>query len=163
MKKSISAVLIFATLLAGCSQVKKNKTETVNRLNWLNGSWAMKTDDGTVTEQWKPVNDSLMEGSSDFVKGDSVIPFETIKIFRRDTSFYYEAKAAGQNNEQPVEFILTAYSDTGFVAENPQHDFPKRISYKLVNKDSIHAFVDGGFSMPDKRVDFYYARRKISN
>jgi hypothetical protein len=160
MKKNISAILFFASMLAGCNGVKKNAPETVSHLNWLNGSWAMKTDEGTVTEQWKWVNDSLMEGSSDFIKGDSVIPFETIKIFRRDTSFYYEAKAAGQNNEQPVAFTLTAYSDTGFVAENPQHDFPKRISYKLVNKDSIHAFVDGGPSLPDKRSDFYYSRNR---
>lgn len=160
MKKSICAILFFASLLTGCNEVKKNIPETVNRFNWLNGSWAMKTDDGTVTEQWKPMNDSLMEGVSDFIKGDSVIPFETIKIIRRDTSFYYEAKAAGQNNDQPVEFKLTAFSDTGFVAENPQHDFPKRITYKLVNKDSIHAFVDGGPSLPDKRSDFYYSRNK---
>ncbi len=160
MKKNICAVLFFALLLASCSEVKKNRPETVNQLSWLNGSWAMKTDDGTVTEQWKPVNDSLMEGSSDFIKGDSVIPFETIKILRRDTSFYYEAKAAGQNKEQPVAFKITAYSDTGFVAENPQHDFPKRIIYKLVNKDSIHAFVDGGLLQPDKRSDFYYSRKK---
>lgn len=160
MKINISAVLFFATLLAGCSEVKKNKPETVNRLHWLNGSWAMKTDDGTVTEQWKPVNDSLMEGSSDFVKGDSVIPFETIRIFIRDTSFYYEAKAVGQNNEQPVEFKLSSFSDTGFVAENPQHDFPKRITYRLINKDSVHAFVDGGPQQPDKKSDFYYSRTK---
>lgn len=160
MKKRVYVLLFIASLLASCNEAKESNPETINRFSWLNGSWAMKTDDGTVTEKWKPVSDSLMEGSSDFIKGDSVIPFETIKIFRRDSSFYYEAKAAGQNNELPVEFKLTAYSDSGFVAENPQHDFPKRITYKLVNKDSIHAFVDGGLHQPDKRSDFYYSRKK---
>ena len=147
-------------LLIGCSEKKKNKQETIGRFNWLNGEWAMKESDGIVTEQWKQVNDSLMEGSSDFIKGDSTIPFETIKLFRRNDKFFYEAKAAGQNKELPVEFKLTSFSDTGFVAENPQHDFPKRITYRLVNKDSIHAFVDGGPAMPEKKSDFYYSKNK---
>jgi len=160
MAQRLCVILSAALLLASCGGNKKERQETVGRFSWLNGSWAMKDAEGVVTEQWKYINDSLMEGSSDFIKGDSVIPFETIKIFRRDTAFYYEAKAAGQNNEQPVEFKLSSFSDSGFVAENPQHDFPKRITYRLVSKDSIHAFVDGGPAMPDKKSDFYYSRRK---
>lgn len=153
-------ILLFVLQLAACKNEKKANHETVSRFNWLNGSWAMKQDDGRVTEQWMPVNDNLMEGRSDFIKDDSIIPFETIRIFRKDTSFYYEAKAAGQNNEQPVTFKLTSFSDTGFVAENPQHDFPKRISYTLMTKDSVHAFIDGGPQQPDKKSDFYYFRTK---
>lgn len=159
MRKELYIILFAPLLLTSCGENKKDKQETVGRFGWLNGSWAMKESDGTVTEQWKQVNDSLMEGSSDFIKGDSVIPFEKIRMFRRGNEFYYEAKAAGQNNEKPVEFKLSSFSDSGFVAENPQHDFPKRITYRLVNKDSIHAFVDGGPAMPDKRSDFYYSKK----
>lgn len=160
MKQATYSILFAALLLSGCDDKKKDKQETVSRFNWLSGEWAMKESDGMVTEQWKNSSDSLMEGKSDFIKGDSVIPFENIRLFRRGNDFYYEARAAGQNNEQPVEFKLTSFSDTGFVAENPQHDFPKRITYKLVNKDSIHAFVDGGPALPDKKSDFYYSRKK---
>ncbi len=157
----ISILFVIAALVfVQCSYKKKEAVKTVKQFSWLNGSWMMKDKDGIVTESWKQVNDSLLEGSSDFIKGDSIIPFEKIKLFRRSDDFYYEAKAAGQNNEQPVEFKLTSLSDTGFVAENPQHDFPKRITYRLVNKDSIHAFVDGGPAMPEKKSDFYYSRNK---
>ena len=153
-------IILVALLAVACNNnTGKENPETVARFIWLNGKWVMKEGDGTVTEQWKQVNDSLMEGSSDFIKGDSVIPFEKIRMFRRGIDFYYEAKAAGQNNEQPVEFKLSSFSDSGFVAENPQHDFPKRITYRLVNKDSIHAVVDGGPSMPDKKSDFYYSKK----
>lgn len=158
MRKVFFLVTILLIILISCKQ-KENKK--VDVFNWLNGQWTMNTDDGMVTEEWKTYNDSLMEGKSDFVKGDSVIPFETIRLFRRGIDFYYEAKAARQNNEQPVEFKLSSFSDSGFVAENPQHDFPKRIIYRLINKDSIHAFIDGGISMPEKRADFYY--KKIIN
>ncbi len=154
------SLLIISIVFIQCKQSKKLPKKNITQFNWLSGSWEMKEADGIVTEQWKQVNDSLMEGSSDFIKGDSVIPFETIRLFKRNNDFYYEAKAAGQNKELPVEFKLTAFSDTGFVAENPLHDFPKRITYRLVNKDSIHAFVDGGPAMPEKKSDFYYSKKK---
>jgi hypothetical protein len=153
-------LLISSFVFIQCKSKKKSSEKNVSQFNWLFGSWAMKETDGIVTEQWKPVNDSLMEGSSDFIKGDSTIPFEKIKLLRREENFYYAAQAAGQNDGQPVEFKLTSFSDTGFVAENPQHDFPKRITYRLVNQDSIHAFVDGGPAMPEKKSDFYYSRNK---
>jgi hypothetical protein len=157
MQKICIAILFYLPVFISCRQKEE---KTIHTFNWLNGSWAMQGGDGTVTEQWKQVNDSLMEGSSDFIKGDSVIPFEKIRMFRRGSDYFYEARAAGQNNEQPVEFKLSSFSDSGFVAENPQHDFPKRITYRMVKKDSIHAFVDGGPVMPDKRSDFYYSKIK---
>jgi hypothetical protein len=155
MRKRVFALAVI--FLIACYGKKE---ETVKKISWLNGNWEMKEQDGRVTEKWAFVNDSLMEGKSDFIRGDTVTPFETMTIFMRDNNFYYEAKAAGQNNDQPVEFKLTSFSDSGFVAENPQHDFPKRITYRLVNKDSIHAFVDGGPEKPDKRSDFFYSRSK---
>ena len=166
MKKSLITSILFiifllsVLLFVACKDDAGKKIETVDSFSWMNGYWEMKEKDGIVTEQWKRVNDSLMEGKSDFVKGDSVIPFETIRMFRSGSDFYYEAKAAGQNNEQPVAFKLTSFSDTGFVAENPQHDFPRRISYTLVNEDSIHAFIDGGPQQTDKRSDFSYSRKQ---
>jgi len=165
MTKLLITLFILVQIFTACNKSAEKDSDTrsqqtVITFSWLNGQWYMPEKDGTVTEEWKQINDSLMEGKSDFVKGDSVIPFETIRIFRKDTLFYYEAKAASQNNEQPVAFTLTSFSDTGFVAENPQHDFPKRISYTLVNKDSIHAFIDGGPQQPGKKADFYYSRKK---
>ncbi len=153
-------LLSISILLIHCKSTNTSAGKNISQFNWLSGSWEMKDTDGIVTEQWKLVNDSLMEGSSDFIKGDSTIPFEIIKLFRRNNDFIYEAKAAGQNKELPVEFKLTSFSDSGFVAENPQHNFPKRITYRLIKKDSINAFVDGGPAMPDKKIDFYYSKKK---
>lgn len=161
MKIITLGLLILVTILfVQCKSKELSQEKNISLFTWLNGSWKMQEKDGFVTEQWKQINDSLMEGSSDFIKGDSTIPFETIRLYKKDTSFYYEAKAAGQNNEQPVAFRITFISDTAFVAENPEHDFPKRITYNLINKDSIHAFIDGGPSVPEKKSDFYYSRIK---
>jgi hypothetical protein len=157
MKKYFVLAVSFVFTITACKEQRKT---TINSFEWLTESWAMKERDGMITEDWKKVNDTLLEGRSDFVKGDSIIPFEKVKLVLRQENFYYIARAAGQNDEMPVEFKITSFSDSDFVAENPRHDFPKRIAYKLVNKDSIHAYVDGGPAMADKRQDFYYSRYK---
>jgi hypothetical protein len=163
--KLTTALFILAVLIVySCNNPGKTNNKetavTVNGFQWLAGKWVMQEKEGSTTEEWQVMNDSLMTGRSDFVKGDSIIPFETIKIFVSGKSFSYEAKAAGQNNELPVAFQITSFSDSGFVAENAQHDFPKRISYRKINQDSIHAFIDGGVSAPERRADFYYSRIK---
>ena len=151
-------ILLFSLFLF-CACTSDKKQQSVEPFSALTGDWQMPEGDGLVTESWKKVNDTLMEGRSDFVKGDSIVPFETIKLFLRKDSFYYEVRAAGQNNELPVAFTITSFSDSGFVAENKQHDFPKRISYTFLNKDSIYARVDDGLTVPERKADYYYSRR----
>ena len=159
--KYIAAIVMFCCFwLLACNNKNEQPQKGIDQLKWLSGNWQTKGEEVTTTEEWSEVHDGHMHGRSDIIKGDSVIPFETVEIFKRDSSFFYEVKAAGQNNEQPVAFRMTSFSDSGFVAENPQHDFPKRITYRLVNKDSIHASIDGGLQMPDKKADFFYSRVK---
>jgi hypothetical protein len=153
-----SVAFIICNSFFSCNENKAPAAPTVNRFSWLAGNWVMKEKDGGASEQWQQVNDSLMTGISNFIKGDSVIPFETVKIYNRDTVFFYEVKAVGQNNELPIAFRITSLSDSAFVAENAQHDFPKRIGYRMINKDSVTAYIDGGAAMPERRADFYYKR-----
>ncbi|HMU47665.1 MAG TPA: DUF6265 family protein [Chitinophagaceae bacterium] len=136
-----------------------------NRLkdfSWLKGSWQMKKKNGSIIrENWESLNDSTMSGKSSYVSSsgpESVS--ETLSIILRDSKYYYVSIVKGQNNNQAVAFRITTFSGKGFIAENPKHDFPKRITYELVNQDSIHAFIDGGPSMPGKKSDFYYSRQK---
>ena len=135
-----------------------NKMET---FNWMIGSWKMETKPGAILETWIYRNDSTLSGESiriNFTGGTDLL--EKIQLVCRNKEYFFISTAQGQNDDKPVKFKITTYSETGFVAENPEHDFPKRISYNLMSKDSIHAFIDGGPSMPEKKSDFYYSRYK---
>ena len=80
MKPTTQCLLLLVTIfIFQCKSNELLQEKNVSVFKWLNGSWTMTEKDGIVTEQWKHVNDSLMEGNSDFVKGDSVIPFETMR------------------------------------------------------------------------------------
>lgn len=157
MKKIVSFIVLII-LLSAFVEKRENKMRS---FSWMVGSWSMKTNRGAIMETWTTVNDSTMGGESVMIKNaGEKQQLENIRLVYRNNEYYYCPTAHGQNNEQEVKFRITSYSENGFVAENPQHDFPKRITYRLVNKDSVHAFVDGGPSMPNKKSDFYYSRFK---
>ena len=135
-----------------------NKMET---FNWMTGSWKMETKRGMIMETWISSNDSTLSGESIRVSitgGTELL--EKIQLVHRNHEYFYIPVAQGQNENKPVKFKITTFSETGFVAENPEHDFPKRISYNLMSKDSIHAFIDGGPLQPEKKSDFFYSRIK---
>lgn len=141
--------------------VPADEADRMKPFKWLIGNWTMQQGEGMITENWKEATKQMLTGESSFIQKDGTVkPFETMQLVFRKKTYYYIAKAAGQNNEEPVAFKITAYSDMGFIAENPEHDFPKRIIYKLVSKDSIHATVDGGVDNPQKKSDYYYSRKK---
>jgi Domain of unknown function (DUF6265) len=160
MKRNFICISLII-LLTGFVGFHENISDKMKAFKWLIGSWQMNTAKGFIAEEWKTSGEQGYAGKSWFINKDSsTTPFEIIQLVYRNKQYYYIATADGQNNELPVEFKITAFSSSGFVAENPQHDFPKRITYRLINKDSIHAWIDAGPPMPEKKSDFYYTRIK---
>ena len=155
--------LAFFLLISVCSFVTDTAllNGSVKSFHWLKGSWQMQTKRGIITEKWAVANDSTLAGESSMTRVDGTeIPLEKIELAFRNGNYYYIPTVKNENGERPVEFKITSHSETGLVAENPQHDFPKRISYTLVNRDSIHAVIDDGAATPAKKSTFYYSRKK---
>ena len=159
MKKIIGAFIVVVLLAAFVSRTHENN---VNSFKWLEGNWKMPTKNGgSIIEHWKYHNDTILWGESATMTADgSWKILENLKLVDDHGIYFYVSKVHGQNNNTAVWFKITSHSEKGFVAEKPDHDFPKRITYELVNKDSIHAFIDGGPSLPNKKSDFYYSRYK---
>jgi len=159
MKKIFASFILLFLLAAFVTKTKESKMQS---FKWLEGSWVMKKKNGSsIMESWLPFNDSTLlgESMSFSLTGQSKV-LENLRLTYRSGTYYYNSKVNGQNDGKEIAFKITSHSEKGFVAEKPDHDFPKRITYELVNKDSIHAFIDGGPSAPDKKSDFYYSRYK---
>ena len=157
--RTIFIVILIAFSFYAFNKKNENKMQG---FKWLQGSWVMKKKNGgSIMETWSSHNDSTMLGESmNFsVTGQSSV-LENLKLVYQSGTYYYRSRVSGQNNNEEIAFKITSHSGKSFVAEKPDHDFPKRITYELITKDSIHAFIDGGPSMPGKRSDFYYSRYK---
>ncbi len=140
---------------------QQKSSPDLSDLKWLIGEWQMEKKNGLLTESWQQADDSTLSESSYLLKtsGEKKL-LENVQIVLRENHLYYLPTVSDQNNQQPVKFLITASSGNHFVAENPQHDFRKRIIYEMINQDSLHARIDGGPGMPEKKSDFYYSRQK---
>ncbi len=156
MKIVVAFVLIFF-LAAFIEKKDENKMQS---FKWLIGSWTMKTGRGAIMESWIQLNDSTIGGESIFIKiTGGTEQREKLRFIYSNKEYFYCVTFLGQNNNEEIKFRITSFADSGFVSENLQHDFPKRIIYKLINKDTIHAVVDDG-EVPKKKFDFFYSRYK---
>jgi len=111
----------------------------------LDGTWFMPTDRGDRLESWDVVDDSTYVGRGMRIKpenGDTVT-LETLRMELRDTTITYYAIVRGQNQNKPVPFKLTTADYDGYVFENPKHDDPQKIRYRLLSKREMQVFTEG--------------------
>ncbi|MBK7121923.1 MAG: hypothetical protein IPH68_03420 [Chitinophagaceae bacterium] len=92
------------------------------------------------------------------IKGSDTIVTERVALTNTKDAIIYTSTVEDQNNRQPIAFKMTKGDDNMFVFENPAHDFPKRIVYRFVTADSLHAFIDDG-TEAGKKQNFYYKRQ----
>ena len=112
-------------------------------MDWLLGSWENKSELGYLQENWTKINDSIYQGSTYFIKEKDTLHNEQITLEQKEGKVRYVPTVKGQNNDQPVVFLLTSQTAKQFVFENPNHDYPKKIIYNMINSDSLVAVISG--------------------
>lgn len=140
MKKIIA---IFILLLVFISCQNSNKNDKIKLSDWLIGKWENKSESGNLEETWTKVNDSTFQGKSYYIKGKDTLHFESIVLQQNGEELFYNPTVKGQNNDKPVTFKLTIITDKQLVFENLKHDYPQKIIYNLITKDSLVAKISG--------------------
>jgi len=153
MKKIISiAMLILCSAIGYC----QNKTTThLNDFKWLIGSWKqinMKPGQSGI-ETWQVASTSVFTGKGITTQGRDTVFVEKLSLVVKDTAIYYVADVTG--NPKPTWFKLTSSTPGSFVCENPEHDFPKKITYNLIG-GQIKASISGN----DKIVNYTFQKIK---
>lgn len=113
---------------------------TLEDLGWLVGHWRSSTQDSSSEELWTASAGGTMMGLNRTVKADQTVAFEHLQLVERDDAVVYRAWPGG---EGPTEFVATRIATTEAVFEAPEHDFPKRIRYRLEGTQ-LCARVDDG-------------------
>jgi hypothetical protein len=131
----------------------------IERVGWLAGCWGRSAGARVVEEQWMRPRGGLMLGAGRTVEGDSLIEFEQVRILEREGRLVYAAAPSGQT---PAEFTSIAVTDSSVTFENLAHDFPQRILYRRVGRDSLVARIEGMRGGKLRGVDFAYGRASCS-
>jgi hypothetical protein len=138
-----TTLILLLLAIISCKNSETNEKEKIKATNWLLGKWENKVDEGILSESWKKLNDSTFQAESFFIKDKDTLHFETITLQQKGEELFYTATVKGQNNDKPVSFNMTSETDKKLVFENPKHDYPQKITYTLINKDSLVAEISG--------------------
>lgn len=150
MKHVILIILFSVLLLDGYAQ---GTTAEINKLSWLTGTWNRTNLKAgrTAHERWIK-EDQRLQGWGVSMNGRDTTFVEKLKIIEQDMALYYVADVP--ENKSSVYFKITEISEGGFVCENPDHDFPKKIAYQLEGT-KLKATISGN----GKSVDYFFEKQ----
>ena len=141
------------------SSYQSTQELTFQQLTALNGAWKMVTPTETILEEWRQSPTGMMVGRSYRVKGTDTTLLESI-VLKQDTKGIYYIPTTEDKNKHTVTFTLNKRDQNRFVFENKKHDFPQRIIYNLISRDSIAARIEGTVKGKTQSQDFFYKRVK---
>jgi len=129
----------------------------VTQFNWLSGCWAFATENGRYEEIWTTPSGNSMLGMSRRLENGYTREYEYMRIVTSGGGgFDFIAKP---KDSDETSFNASSFSEHQVVFENPDNDFPQKITYQLVAQDQVHARIEGpakGHTMtlnfPMKRV-----------
>jgi hypothetical protein len=122
---------------------------------WLAGCWALESGDRVVEESWMPARGGMMLGMSRTTQANRVTEHEFVLLRAVGSTLEYRVRAGDQPE---VVFRAATPSASEAVFENPTHDFPKRVGYRLVSPDSLDAWIDGGAESKGPKISYGYHR-----
>jgi hypothetical protein len=123
---------------------------------WMAGSWRATVSGVQMEEHWTGAKGDLMIGMHRDVQPSKKSWFEFLRIERHDDgNIYYMAMPGGR---QATPFKMTTHQGKRVVFENPEHDFPKRITYWQPASSRLCARVEGSGSEAEKGEEFCWVR-----
>ena len=145
MKSALALALALGALLSlGLARGTPQEEEPppppgLKDLAWLAGHWQEEKEGALTEELWMPPRGGVMLGLNRGVRGERKATFEYLRLESDAQGVVYLASPGGA---PPTPFRLTSAAPGHAVFENPEHDFPKRIEYRLEG-DVLTASVAG--------------------
>jgi hypothetical protein len=129
----MNRLLTFFCCLYLTSPAGADECRSLESVEWFLGEWETSPSRVVIREYWHRVSDDTFEGESitKSLTNDDVVNYETLRLVSMSDSVFYIAKVT--DNELPVPFRLTRCSDSIAVFENPVHDAPQRLIYRLMD------------------------------
>ncbi len=134
----------------------------IDKLGFIAGCWTLTRPNGTkIEEQWLAPAGGAMIGMSRSVRDGKLREFEFMRILpAADGKLQYVAIPSGQAE---AAFPMREIGENAVTFEAPEHDFPQRILYRLVDKDTLVARIEGSVGGQARSADFPYTRCAAGN
>lgn len=148
---SFLALVLCATAATATEVAPVAEPVAIEKLAWLSGCWASVGREAGSGENWMVPAGGTMFGTSRTVKNGKTVAYEFLAIREVEPGVLgYVAKPSGQEG---ATFRLVSASATEVLFENPGHDFPQRIRYRLV-ESRLEARIEGTIDGRERGIDF---------
>jgi len=171
----VPAADIFAACVAGKKVARKvnllflillasgiaSADESIDVLGWLSGCWAADGQEQGSIEYWMAPAGGSMFGVTRTVRDDKTTTYEYMRIVTENTGdIVFVASPAGQAT---ATFELKYLGDHEVAFENPQHDFPQRVIYRLGQPCKLIWRIEGTINDVTRSIDFPMTRISCDN
>lgn len=141
----LAAVLIATPVFAA---------DSLSDVAWIAGQWRATQGDGAVvTETWLPAEGGVMPGISRTIEGGK----GRVEYMRIDEKGGQIAFTAIVGRQPPTTFVAKSRTADEVVFENPEHDFPQRITYRRCGQQ-LCAAIEGTMGGKLERMEWTYDR-----
>ncbi len=149
----ITPTLLSLGLLLAVADVAPAQAPQSHKLGWMQGCWAMVSQERAVEEQWMAPRGKTMIGSSRTVDGSTLVGYEFMMIREQGDRYDFEVRPSGK---PPIVFTSSTLTDSSVVFENPQQDFPQKIGYRRDGKNAMYAWIEGSRNGEKRSFGFPY-------
>ncbi|QTE36947.1 DUF6265 family protein [Mucilaginibacter gossypii] len=147
-------LLIVLCITSAHSIFGQQKNQPITHAKWLIGSWKNQSAKTVDIETWKKLNDSTFIGRSYSLTGADTVSSEHIRMEQHKGQLYYIPTIKNQNDGKAVIFTLISSDNKHLIFENPEHDFPQKITYTQITNDSLVAEISGTKKGRQKAIQF---------
>lgn len=152
--KYLMTSFFFTTVLIShiTAQTEDGRTHA---FDWLIGTWDNERSrpGETGAEVWHVDPSGDLIGAGYTVRSGDTVFVEKLRIVQKENTYYYVASV--RHNAAPVYFEIVESGQHTFVSENPEHDFPKKISYRREGT-LLYAAISGN----GKEIPFVFRLRE---
>jgi hypothetical protein len=138
---ALAALVLCARTTTARQATQPSPGDGLDRLAWMVGSWAADGGGTYVEEHWTPARGNTMLAVARTTRGPRTVFYEFLRIEQTGDAITYHGAPKGRHPATP--FQMTEVSADKVVFENPQHDFPQRITYWRDGPDGMGAKVEG--------------------
>jgi hypothetical protein len=150
--------LIFAAILTLLMAPQASASESqLEQLKWLAGCWASESGEPGSGEQWSSLAGGTMLGMGRTIRNGQTVEHEFLQI-RLDAQGKVVYIASPSRQKETI-FVASNIGEGTATFENPAHDYPQRILYRMLPDDRLVVRIEGlrgeavrGIDFPMKRV-----------
>lgn len=153
----LAGMLLPVLLLLVLSQPAAAAESPLDALGWLGGCWRAEGGEPGSGEMWTALAGHTLLGTSRTVRRGRTVAYEFMHIRQQaNGSVVFAALPSGRS--ETLFTLRPGSAPREAVFENPAHDFPQRVIYRLEDGGRLRARIEGQRNGVTTGIDFPYQR-----